>query len=148
MMPQDMDYITRELAGARFIYETLYPGVPVELHAWWEKARVAVPAVQEQTASYGADLPALSYIGRLPAGPAATAAQPGKRALVAIPSPRQLAHLGGEEVQWQQRPWHYRLMHRLSPLWAGQAKYLVERRPPGPRPSPAQVSAAPSSRGV
>lgn len=148
MGPQNQEYISQELAGVRFIYETLYPDLPVELHAWWEKARIPVPAVHEQTPAYGAELLALSYIGRQQIGPEATAAQPGKRALVAIPSPYQLAQRGGGDMPWRQRPWHYRLMHRLSPLLAEQAKYLIERRWLARRPVRHKFSRLPFSAGV
>ncbi|WP_374015684.1 glycosyltransferase family 4 protein [Phaeobacter sp. A36a-5a] len=148
-MSQDREYIDQEIAQIRFIYETLYPEIPVEAHMWWEEAKLPTPAVQPQDMSYGAEMMALTYIGNLRTGPQETPALPGKRVFVTIPSPRQVAvreSAGG--VAWHKRPRKYRAIHALSPILAEQMKYQIEARRWRKLPARHKFSRLACSRGI
>lgn len=125
---QDQDYIEQESQVLRQIYGCLYPGLPVEIHLYWDRAKMETPAVVAQKSSFGPDMTGRSYLGSLRIGPEPTAAQPGKRVMVTLPEPARLRQPGPGGPAWDKRPRAYRLMHGLAPLWAEQAKFLVERR--------------------
>lgn len=129
-MSHDTDYIDQEIAQIRFIYETLYPETPVEAHLFWEEAKLETPMVRSHDLSYPPEIMGLGYIGHERFGPAPDAAQMGKRALLTIPSPRQVGERAGRlaGVPWHQRPRHFRAVHALSPMLSEQAKYQIEAR--------------------
>jgi glycosyltransferase involved in cell wall biosynthesis len=125
---QDQDYIEQESRILRQIYGCLYPDQPVEIHLYWDKAKIETPAVTVETGSLGPEMIARSYLGSLRIGPAPTSAIPGKRVMITLPEPNRLKQASSSGPAWERRPRAYRLLHRLAPQLAEQAKFLVERR--------------------
>ncbi|SCZ71897.1 Glycosyltransferase involved in cell wall bisynthesis [Epibacterium ulvae] len=143
---QDKDYIDQEVAGVRFIYETLYPQEPIELHLWWEKSKMATPLIQRQENPLNADMLSQGYLGAHRIGPAPQPGQLGRRICLTIPSPRQIRGRAHQNLPWADRPLHYRLVNSLSPLLGEQGKYLVERRRQRLRPKRHKFARLPLSR--
>ncbi len=122
----NLDYVHDQIGQVRYIYDTLYPGEPLEAHFWWEETTVDTPVVFEQNNIYGPDIFGLSYIGRHRFGPEEGVA--AKRVHVTIPSPEQTSQPTDEQTAWHARSWKFKTVHSHAPIVAEDIKYRVEHR--------------------
>lgn len=121
------DNINKETANISFIYETLFPDLPVELHLWWEKTEASAPVVQDHDGSYGPEYTALGRIGTLRIGPKPRPDALGKRALLALPSPAQIAQRAHQAQPWIASKRAIWAIYRTVPIFAEQIKHQIEQ---------------------
>lgn len=121
------DIITKEVENISFIYETLFPEFPLELHLIWGNADLPVPRILDLTETVGPDFAALGRIGMIKTGPEPRPGLSGKRILLPVPSPEQIAQRVHQAQSLIARRKLFGAIYTAAPLMAEQAKFQFEQ---------------------
>ncbi len=120
-------HLQSELAEVRYIFETLYPGRPLETHLWWDHSPVPTPDILGPDAGTSPEHLGLSFLGVKLLGDKNGTLE-GKRLHITIPKRPTPGELQDHYTAWMQRPRLYRNIFKLSPTLFEHGKYRVERR--------------------
>jgi len=122
------DAIKKEIADISFIYETMFPDTPVELHLWWENAQIPSPTVMDNDGAYGPEYAALGRLGTLSVGPKPCPESLGKRVVLTLPSPAQIKKRSNQAQAWISTKPLYWSTYKAAPVFAENVKYLIEQK--------------------